>query len=301
MGLFDKFKRKYDIGVILRAFKNTNNICLNKRHAAGLTIPVIILLCIFALCGCTDNSKEDITALTEQQKEILTEEGLPLDYNSLTENQQMYLRMADEMLTYINEKYDPYDVHFTYLAYHSPELLDGSTRILVVPDGYDPSIDAVTVKMNDENESGYEDDYLDIATRIIYEKILEKHLEDTLPNDKFRVILTDSRIREETLPEISELDEEYVMNNAVSGNIFLFLSDDACQSNAELTAIASEFFTWMSENKFYGTPMIELCRNEGLATLNHNNISDIRIEYGISCADANVTEDGVFDLVTRDY
>ena len=103
-------------------------------------------------------SNGDFATLTEQQKQILTEEGLPLDYNSLTESQQMYLRIADEMLTYINDKYAPYNVHFTYLAYHSPELLDGSTRILVVPDGYDSSIDAVTVKMNDENESGYEDD-----------------------------------------------------------------------------------------------------------------------------------------------
>ena len=246
-------------------------------------------------------SNGDFATLTEQQKQILTEEGLPLDYNSLTESQQMYLRIADEMLTYINEKYAPYSVHFTYLAYHSPELIDGSTRIMVVPDGGDPSLDTVTVKVNEEVESGYEDDYLYIATRIIYERILEKHLADILPKEKFRVILTDSRIREETLPEISELDEEYVMNNAVSGNIYLFLSDDICQSNEELTAIASDFFTWMSSNKFYGTPMVELCRNEGLLTLTPNNISEIRREYGISCADANVKKDGVFDLETRDY
>ncbi len=39
-----------------------------------------------------------------------------------------------------------YDVHFTYLAYHAPELLDGGSRILVIPDGYAPSIDVVIVK-----------------------------------------------------------------------------------------------------------------------------------------------------------
>lgn len=246
-------------------------------------------------------SNGDFATLTEQQKQILTEEGLPLDYNSLTESQQMYLRIADEMLTYINEKYAPYSVHFTYLAYHSPELIDGSTRIMVVPDGGDPSLDTVTVKVNEEVESGYEDDYLDFATRIIHEHILRNYLSESLLDDKFKVIVTDSRIIEDTLPVISDLDETYIKKSIVLGTVFVFISDDICQSNEELAEIAGALFSWMSDNKFYGTPMIELCRDEGLAGLNPNSISRTRIEYGIACASANIDEDGVSDIKIRDY
>lgn len=99
------------------------------KRGIGIVAIFIMILC---LGGCrmsanyTNNTetKDQNVVLTDQQKEILTKEELPLDYSQLTGKQKIYLSMADDMLTYVNEKYAPYGVHFTYIAYHHPELLD---------------------------------------------------------------------------------------------------------------------------------------------------------------------------------
>ena len=59
-----------------------------------VTILISMIMVLLCLGGCNMNksnieSNGDFATLTEQQKQILTEEGLPLDYNSLTESQQM--------------------------------------------------------------------------------------------------------------------------------------------------------------------------------------------------------------------
>ena len=270
-----------------------------KKHIQ-IYITIVLMLLFVGGCGMSinNNSKSDgeLTELTEQQKQILQEEGIPPVLDKLSDKEKNYLITCDKMMTYINEKYAPYGVHFTYIGYHAPELLDETSKIVVVPDGYDPSIDTVTVKINANTEEGYEDDYLDFQTRIIYEKVLNDHLSEYVPKDKYKLYLSSATIREEIMPDISELNEEYILRNANSSNFYLFLSDDICRTNEELAEFAEDLFTWMRENKFYGTPQIELCKDEGLEYYDYKDISKTRIEYGIAYANANVKEDGIFEL-----
>lgn len=95
------------------------------KRGIGIVEIITVFLCL-GVCTMKSNNtnntetKGQNVVLTDQQKEILTKEELPLDYSQLTGKQKIYLSMADDMLTYVNEKYVPYGVYFAYIAYHHP-------------------------------------------------------------------------------------------------------------------------------------------------------------------------------------
>ena len=179
--------------------------------------------------------------LTDQKKEILKKEELPLDYSQLTGKQKLYFGMADDMLTYVNEKYAPYGVYFTYIAYHHPQLLDKEARILIVPDGYDSEIDTVEVSKKDGN---YKDDYLDFAVRTEFEKLINKHFAELLPEEQFRVYVSSLDVGYMKTEELTKLNENFLMQQAISRiGVYTLISDEICKTDDELMKFTTEFFT----------------------------------------------------------
>lgn len=271
------------------------------KRGIGIVAIFIMILC---LGGCrmsanyTNNTetKDQNVVLTDQQKEILTKEELPLDYSQLTGKQKIYLSMADDMLTYVNEKYAPYGVNFTYIAYHHPELLDKEARILIVPDGYDSEIDTVEVSKKDGN---YEDDYLDFAVRIEFEKLLNKHFAEFLPEEQFRVYVSSLDVGDVKTEELTKLNEDFLMQHTISRiGAYILISDEICKTDDELMKFTTEFFTWMKENKFYGGPWVEVCRNERFTSSEHKDFSEVR-EGRIAFALGTVRKGQEFDIEIR--
>ncbi len=208
-------------------------------------------------------------------------------------------------MTYINEKYKKYDVHFTYLAYHAPELLDGGSRILVIPDGYDPSIDVVTVKVKSGIFGGYEDDYLEFVTRAVYEEVLTDYFAKIIPRDKFRVYVSSVTLKDKVSPDdIPMIDKDFILDTHLSSGTFIYISEAVCEPGDEFVEFTKEYFKWLQDNQFDGWQDLYLYMDEGIQHLTPQEHASTRGDYAIeSTFGNNYNEDKIYNLErdTLDY
>jgi len=126
---------------------------------------VYILLCIilafFILGGAyaiheyrtnpPGQEEEMSTEFTAQQLQILEKEGVPADYDEMTDMQKEFLERADKMMSYLYDKYNEYGVSFVYDGYHPAAMFEAEWMI-AYPEGGDPELDKVTVERVKGNE-----------------------------------------------------------------------------------------------------------------------------------------------------
>ena len=102
----------------------------------------------------------------ELQKEIMRETGLPGEYSALTDTQKSAVTSIEDMLTWLEEKYQQ---KFHYVSYAPGDSIE-QEHLKVYPEQGDES-DIVTVYRTYENGMyRYEDDYGAILTRPAYEE-----------------------------------------------------------------------------------------------------------------------------------
>lgn len=127
----------------------------------GKVIAGLGLIVIIGACGCSmgkEETDEELTELTEQQIEILEQEGMPTDINQLSELQKYDIQKIDEMMNYMEETYGE---EFVFDGYHEPELLDRWDKVYVYRAADTDKTSLITVKRKWENgEWVYEDEYL---------------------------------------------------------------------------------------------------------------------------------------------
>ena len=199
-----------------------------------LIIIGIVIIMGTGVCGCSmkrnDSNSKKLSemgnkvaelVLNERQKEILEEVGLSTDVEELTYMQKRAIITIDEMLTAMEEKYDR---SFSYAGYVAPGLLEYEHLIAYPSDGA-RSIDSFEVrKVEGENGTEYEDDYMNVAIRDDYAKYVEELIISNLHTENVKVF---ADIYTTKLADIPDNKEDYEGNVSSWKAVFLYVPDSS--------------------------------------------------------------------------
>lgn len=175
------------------------------------------------------------TGEDELQKEIMRETGLPGEYSALTDTQKSAVTSIEDMLTWLEEKYQQ---KFHYVSYAPGDAIE-QEHLKVYPEQGDES-DIVTVYRTYENGLyRYEDDYGAILMRPVYEEQVRAFAEQYLPAEGIKIY---TEIKN---GGSSAADAEPVLNE-VSAVTYIFMDDALCSEQYEtfLEAVPD----WLIEN-----------------------------------------------------
>ncbi|MGO4988532.1 hypothetical protein ACTQ46_09795 [Gallicola sp. Sow4_E12] len=130
---------------------------------------VILITLILILTGCTSanlgkKKAEDRVELTERQISILEQENLPVDYEKLSVSQKKSIMEIEELLLYLEDKYD---VSFSYVAYYTATVLEPEDLSARPENGDKGDIVTVIRKYSDEGDVSISDNYPSIAAKMI--------------------------------------------------------------------------------------------------------------------------------------
>lgn len=205
------------------------------------------LVCLLTLCCCTtislcacneskeevkqsigvSNEKEDTIMLNQRQKEILEQLNLPMEYTELTLSQKNAIVAIEDMLVYLDEKYDE---SFSYSGYF--EASSTEEEHLVV----ESSVGTVTVYRHYENgEYSYEDNYNAIVAVPKYEEMVSEYVSQTFDTSKFKVFC-----------EVEEIngDNDNILSCSTAGT-YLFV--DSSVGQQEFSDFVAQYCNWMQE------------------------------------------------------
>lgn len=160
--------------------------------------------------------KIEEVVLTKRQKSILKSEGLSTNYKELTSTQQSAIKNVEELLTYLEDKYQ---ISFSYSLYYFPEILRQHERLIAIPEWGDSRFDQVEVTREIKNSKIiYDDNYPSVASQPIYLKELNRKVDEMTDLESVKIYLTYGLLKSEKEPN----DFEDLLENGYlsSQNIF---------------------------------------------------------------------------------
>ena len=260
-------------------------------------IVLLITVLSFMLCGCAGmtpdssasgqsksaeagQSEKYTVKLTERQKKILRDEGLPEEYDRLTDSQKNAIIKIERVLSYLEETYED---EFEYLGYVSGGL-DGEYVTAKISDTLPEKI--VTVYISYSNgKYTYTDNYEAKMAEEEYKKEITDFLSGYLDPADFQVYA-----------EIRELRDagESLVERAVG--VPLILVNNVC-SEEEVKAAAQAYAEWIAamENKGGGGADFKVYRAEDYILINEFNYRDYLGQW-IYEIDVTVDADGTIRL-----
>lgn len=168
------------------------------RRRIILFSAVVLALSAFSACKKNDTAlvtseatSKEVTkeiVLTEEQKEILREAGLPEDYDQLDAMQQINIRNIGSMLDYIEDKYHK---DFVFYKYYADSTGSISPSMEVYPAGDKEHI--VTIKLEEES---YTDNYLELLSTREYEEAISTYIRENFPKTDFQVFSSVNSLEE---------------------------------------------------------------------------------------------------------
>ncbi|MDE6952560.1 MAG: hypothetical protein K2P09_01965 [Erysipelotrichales bacterium] len=204
-----------------------------------------ILLAIAIMIGMrnytvkkTDNSKAPKVILNERQKEILFKEGLSTNYEELELSQQMAIVAIEDMLKYVENKYD---IPFKYSGYIAASPLEPE-QLKAYPVLKDKVGDRITVTKTDE---GYEDDYISIASNDIYTSYILTGIQDLIPETMIKVY---TEITKTSLLKVPEDGKDF--DGTTEAAIFVFIDGATCSEDDFLNLI-NNCKSYLSNHNLY--------------------------------------------------
>ncbi|MCF0109031.1 MAG: hypothetical protein HUJ57_02905, partial [Erysipelotrichaceae bacterium] len=89
-----------------------------KKHFNGYKLVALACAMAMLLSACADKGKDDtVYVLTQRQKDILAEQGLPTDYEKLTTSQKGAISAIEDLLSYLEETHNE---EFTFSGRYWP-------------------------------------------------------------------------------------------------------------------------------------------------------------------------------------
>lgn len=199
-----------------------------------LCLMILIVVVGVSGCGMEQNKMELKKAnmyanveLTQRQKNILEEQGLSTEVNDLTVIQIKSIIAIEEILSYLENKYDK---SFVYVGYTPASSLEQESLRACISGG-DPQFDSFDVK---RTEDGYEDDYMLVAIRDDYTNYIEELLKSELKNESLRLF---AQIYTTELTELPEDKEDYLETVSSWKAVFMYLPE---KEEAQMTQCAQE-------------------------------------------------------------
>lgn len=259
----------------------------NKEMKKLRKLIIIGIIIIFGIGACGCNMKRNDSGgrkrsemgnkvaelvLNERQKEILEEVGLPTDVEELTYMQKRDIIAIDEMLTAMEEKYNR---SFSYAGYVAPGLLEYEHLIAYPSDGA-RSFDSFEVrKVEGENGTEYEDDYMLVAIRDDFSEYLTDITSQVFHTESVKAF---AEVTRTTLTEVPS--DERMYNGAVGSSNYIYI-DSASINSEELQTYVDELEKVLYENELYGISQIICLKENEIENLNEYNYSfyDISDSY----------------------
>lgn len=130
------------------------------------------------------NLIKEKTNLNERQISILRSKDLPIEWDKLTEGQQQSIVAIEEMLEYLENKYQKI---FCYAGYRreNPLFFDKES-LLAYAEGDDPESECFTVE---REENGFTDGYAWVVQSPIVQKEMEDKLSGIFEGQKYKMFV----------------------------------------------------------------------------------------------------------------
>ena len=266
------------------------------KHKQRLIPAFLVTILLIGSCGCNyetgansekknpQNTGGDIV-LSERQTQILLEQGLPTEYDELGKTQQAAIVAIEKLLNYLDEKYM---IDFSYLGYNPAGVLENEELAAYPTDG-DKLLDVVKVTVNSKCE--IEDNYMDIATRSVYNSVVIGYIKQTYGEKEFFVHTSINTSRIDHLP----IKAEDVSGNVGASCLVFFDTESTDESKFEEFALS--FKDWMKDNKYYGSHQLFLLESGLVKYLSDYNYSDyFRAGKCIRRINCTISNNGTADL-----
>jgi len=243
----------------------------------------LAMACMLGACSAKNEKQDEEVVemkqdeeivLSEKQKNILKEAGLPQNYDELDAMQQINIRNIGAMLDYIENKYDKefefYKFYFDSIGFQTPSLeaypIDDSECIVTIE----------CVIESDSKKVTYTDDYLELQLTSEYEQEIRNCIKDKFPQTEFEVFST-----------IDLLEEEGNALSRASATTYICMVDPFEKEEDALKA-AEEVINYVKEkngNKplgIYYYMQTEEQFNHTYVTSANDDFSDVEYKYRIT-------------------
>lgn len=196
-----------------------------KKKLYFLTLMLTVSL-LLGGCKLLDNILGKKVELNERQCEILWSMDLPAEWDELTLRQQESIVAIEEMLEYLEDKYDK---EFVYAGYRYPDpLFNDEESLLAYAKGDDPDTQTISVT---RTEDGFEDTYDWVLLAPKYQAEMEEKLAPILEGQTYKMYteLTGVKDGKVTAADVNIYIEsvDLDVSNKLMDNIVNTLSDEA--------------------------------------------------------------------------
>lgn len=228
------------------------------KRTVGLGIIVSSIILMMGVCGCTmnnselPNSAESAVSLNQRQKDILAEQGLSTEYTELSIAQQEAIVEIENMLCYVEEKYN---MAFSYAGYSAQGPLE-QEHMRAFPTSGDKETDSFTITKTD---AGYEDDYINVAANAMYVAYVCDGIKTILPNTEVKVF---AEITKTSLVEVPTVDTD--LQGKVESSLWIFI-DGASFNGQDLTEFKANLNDYLTEHQLYGMAQLILLKDGKIA------------------------------------
>ena len=172
----------------------------------GCSIPNLIL---------TNKTESYKYSLTARQKQILKQEGLPLDYEKLNDTQKSAIECIEDIFKYLDKTYPK--EKFEYSGYVPYSTLE--PEHLIVESQYGEVTVNRYVSTDSPNEPPtFEDDFKDVKAADIYATVVDDYLAKKYDTDKYLVDVSVSKYLDDTF------DPKTITQNC-NGCVYLYVDD----------------------------------------------------------------------------
>ena len=208
---------------------------------------------------------EENLVLTERQKQILRDRNLPEEYEKLTAVQKETIREIEELLCWLEQKYNR---SFEFAAYRPASFQEPDTAVLLFREaGADTEYRTAVLRRTWEGGKRIlTDDFPAAAAEPLYEHLLQKHVREFMnASCKVYGCVTDTSL---VFPP--EKEEDLTGSIAADACIWLPGREVTPERADEL---ASHLRQWLGERKISGRCQVMLLTEEAWERLTRKNFA----------------------------
>lgn len=237
---------------------------MKKKFSIGI-LSVLIFL-IIGMCGCAMNNPDlpkntkPKVSLSERQKSILAENGLPTEYDELLPSQRSAIVAIEEMLCYVEEKYD---TTFCYAGYVAASPLEKEHMIAFQKSG---NVESGRFTITKDGDT-YEDEYMNVAANEVFTSYLYENIKLFAPGAEFVIF---AKITKTYLLKVPTIDSDF--DGKIESSLMIFI-DESTFKEENLKSFIEQFNEFMKEHKLYGIAQIILLKEGKLVHLTKYNFS----------------------------
>lgn len=192
----------------------------NMKRKVFILCLLFVMSVIFGGCSIPNlilNNKTESYkySLTARQKQILKQEGLPLDYEELDDSQKSAIECIEDIFKYLDKTYPK--EKFEYSGYVPYSTLE--PEHLIVESQYGEVTVNRYVSTDSPNEPPtFEDDFKDVKAADIYATVVDDYLAKKYDTDKYLVDVSVSKYLDDTF------DTKTITQNC-NGCVYLYVDD----------------------------------------------------------------------------